>query len=78
MLVLFLIPRQRIQGHVSRQDPVSEEIIKELKTQNMAMRKQISDLDEKVQQLLMGMQDLMHSVLPPPTEAVASPSLHLP
>ena len=50
--------RKRIQGTTSRLDPVSEQIINELKNQNEDLQSRMSEMDIKMKQILDLVQDI--------------------
>ena len=50
--------RKRIQGTTSRLDPVSEQIINELKNQNDDLQSRMSEMDMKMKQILDLVQDI--------------------
>ena len=50
--------RKRIQGRTSRLDPVSEQIINELKTQNETLQTRINEMNTKMLQILNLVQDI--------------------
>ena len=50
--------RKRIQGKTSRLDPVSEQIINELKNQNEDLQSRMTEMDTKMKQILDLVQDI--------------------
>lgn len=54
--------KKRIQGNVTKRDPISEEIINEVKAQNEVMQKHMAEMDDQLKQLLKLVQDLHSKV----------------
>ena len=50
--------RKRIQGKTSRLDPVSEQVINELKKQNEDLQSRMTEMDTKMKQILDLVQDI--------------------
>ena len=50
--------RKRIQGKTSRLDPVSEQVINELKNQNEDLQSRMTEMDTKMKQILDLVQDI--------------------
>ena len=52
MYYIYLSNRKRIQGKTSRLDPVSEQVISELKNQNEELQSRMCAMDRKMKQIL--------------------------